>query len=109
MDRTDLQPEAITHRLDIARSIALQAGEVTLQHFQTRQISVERKSDDSPVTIADREVEHLLRRKRQKPKELNFVGIPLWNLKSVSGDLIKSASILPKNITLSVMSLSETL
>jgi|ETNmetMinimDraft_25_1059894.scaffolds.fasta_scaffold04110_4 hypothetical protein len=46
---------------------------------------------------------------RQKPKELNFVGIPLWNLKSVSGDLIKSASILPKNITRSVMSLSETL
>ena len=62
MDRADLQPEAITHRLDIARSIALQAGEVTFQHFQTRQLSVERKSDDSPVTIADREVEHLLRR-----------------------------------------------
>ena len=62
MDRAAPQPEAITHRLDIARSIALQAGEVTLQHFQTRQLSVERKPDDSPVTIADREVKHLLRR-----------------------------------------------
>ena len=66
MNRADLRPEVITYQLDIARSIALQAGEVTLQHFQTRQISVERKSDDSPVTIADREVEHLLRRKRQE-------------------------------------------
>jgi len=45
--------------------IALQAGEVTLQHFQTRQLSVERKSDDSPVTIADREAEQLLRREIQ--------------------------------------------
>ena len=45
----------------------------------------------------------------QEPKEFNFFGMPLWNLKSVSGDLIKSASILPKNITLSIMSLSETL
>ena len=34
MDRTILQPEAITHRLDIARLLALQAGEVTRQHFQ---------------------------------------------------------------------------
>ena len=65
MNRADLQPEVITYRLDIARSIALQAGEVTLQHFQTRQISVERKSDDSPVTIADREAEQLLRREIQ--------------------------------------------
>ena len=65
MDRADLPPEAITHRLDIARSIALQAGEVTLRHFQTRQLSVERKPDDSPVTIADREAEQLLRREIQ--------------------------------------------
>lgn len=65
MDRADLPPEEITHRLDIARSIALQAGEVTLQHFQTRQLSVERKPDDSPVTIADRKAEQLLRREIQ--------------------------------------------
>lgn len=46
--------------LDFARRAALAAGEFTLQHFH-RDLSVEYKSDQSPVTIADRGAEELLR------------------------------------------------
>ena len=48
-------------RLDWAIEIARQAGEVTLQHFRTSTLQVERKGDDSPVTIADKAAEKLLR------------------------------------------------
>ena len=49
-------------RLEHARSIARQAGELTLQYFyHLDQLVVERKSDESPVTIADRETEQFLR------------------------------------------------
>lgn len=47
--------------LEFAVSIARQAGEATLRHFRT-DLSVDRKADDSPVTIADRQAEALLRR-----------------------------------------------
>ena len=46
--------------LDFALDAAWQAGRITLGHFQT-QVQVERKSDYSPVTIADRESEKRLR------------------------------------------------
>ncbi|TWT89681.1 Histidinol-phosphatase [Pseudobythopirellula maris] len=55
-------PEA-AERLDFARQIALEAGAVTLQHFRSKSLSVDRKSDDSPVTIADRDAEELLRKR----------------------------------------------
>ena len=55
------QTSEIKCRLEIAKSIAHQAGKVTLQHFQQTELSVERKSDDSPVTIADRSAELLMR------------------------------------------------
>lgn len=48
-------------RLEFAVDAALSAGALTLKYFQTG-VSVERKSDTSPVTIADREAEALLRR-----------------------------------------------
>lgn len=47
-------------RLDFAVKIANEAGKRTLEHF-TPGIKVERKSDDSPVTIADRDAEEYLR------------------------------------------------
>ena len=46
--------------LDLALSAAHDAGEVTLRHFQN-DIAVEQKSDETPVTVADREGEKRLR------------------------------------------------
>lgn len=46
--------------LDFALDAAWQAGRATLAHFQTG-IQAERKADDSPVTLADRQAEKLLR------------------------------------------------
>lgn len=59
MDHT---PDA-DERLRLALEIARQAGEVTLEHFRSPQLAVERKSDDSPVTAADRAAETLLRQR----------------------------------------------
>ena len=47
-------------RLAFAIESAYQAGRSTLAHFQT-ELEVERKADDSPVTIADREAERIIR------------------------------------------------
>ncbi len=48
-------------RLDFAVAIAREAGEITLDYFQQEGLTVDRKSDDSPVTIADRRAEQHLR------------------------------------------------
>ena len=48
--------------LDFARELAREAGKLTLGHFRT-ELEVELKSDESPVTIADRETEKLLVRR----------------------------------------------
>ena len=48
-------------RLDFAVEIARQAGEQTLELFRALNVDVERKSDGSPVTAADRAAEQLLR------------------------------------------------
>lgn len=55
--------DPINARLRWAVAIAHQAGEVTLKHFRHAELSVERKSDDSPVTVADRAAEELLRQR----------------------------------------------
>jgi histidinol-phosphatase len=47
--------------LDLARSVARRSGELALQ-YQERGITAEDKTDDSPVTIADRECEKLIAR-----------------------------------------------
>jgi histidinol phosphatase-like enzyme (inositol monophosphatase family) len=47
--------------LDFAVDAAWQAGRVTLRYFQT-DVTVERKPDQSVVTMADREAERVLRR-----------------------------------------------
>jgi histidinol-phosphatase len=43
--------------LDVALEAAHEAGRLTLSYFQTARYDVEIKSDDSPVTIADRAAE----------------------------------------------------
>jgi len=48
--------------LDFALAIAREAGQLTLGYFRTG-VPVERKADASPVTIADREAETLLRQR----------------------------------------------
>jgi len=53
-------PPALDEYLDFAANAAWLAGRRTLAHFQTG-VAVDYKSDNSPVTAADRSAEHLLR------------------------------------------------
>lgn len=55
-------PASLLPRLKFAREIALEAGNLTLDYFQKSNFKIERKSDSSPVTVADREAELLLRK-----------------------------------------------
>ncbi|HBO44853.1 MAG TPA: histidinol-phosphatase [Planctomycetaceae bacterium] len=56
------QPKSeTTARLELAVEIAREAGLLTLEYFNQDNYRVERKADDSPVTIADRRAEELLR------------------------------------------------
>jgi histidinol phosphatase-like enzyme (inositol monophosphatase family) len=48
-------------RLTTALELAQLAGDSTLEYFQTDRFAVERKGDDSPVTVADRGAEQLVR------------------------------------------------
>ena len=51
-------------RLEYARTLALQAGELTLRYFYNPETqAVEKKADESPVTKADREAELFLRQR----------------------------------------------
>ena len=54
-------PTENDRRLSIAVESAAVAGELILQHYQATDLAVERKGDDSPVTVADRGAEQLLR------------------------------------------------
>ena len=56
---------SIREYVDFAADAAFQAGQLTLAHFQTG-VSVDRKPDASPVTIADRGGEELLRKLIEK-------------------------------------------
>ncbi|MCI0334716.1 MAG: histidinol-phosphatase [Planctomycetes bacterium] len=51
----------IVERLNLAVEIARAAGDLTLQYFRRDDLQIERKADQSPVTIADRAAEQLLR------------------------------------------------
>jgi len=51
----------IARRLEIAIAAGKEAGRLTLDYFQQGNFEVERKSDASPVTIADLSAEQLLR------------------------------------------------
>ena len=51
----------LTARLDLAVTVAREAGDITLAHFRGEALAVELKQDASPVTIADRRAEEHLR------------------------------------------------
>ena len=51
----------LADRLEFAVALAAEAGELILRHYGDADLSVDRKSDDSPVTAADREAEQLIR------------------------------------------------
>jgi histidinol-phosphatase len=55
------QANEIASRLSFAIEIAKAAGDVTLRYFRGHDLVVEDKADMSPVTIADRSAEELLR------------------------------------------------
>jgi len=55
----------IENRLELAREIAVSAGKLTLEYFQTDRFNVMKKGDGSPLTIADQEAEKHLREKIQ--------------------------------------------
>ncbi|MDA7951188.1 MAG: histidinol-phosphatase [Pirellulaceae bacterium] len=61
MQNTEDDSKAI--RLQRAVLWAKEAGKKTLNHFQKTDLVVERKEDNSPVTIADQEAEQFLRQK----------------------------------------------
>jgi histidinol phosphatase-like enzyme (inositol monophosphatase family) len=47
-------------------AIAREAGDITLKYFRRADLQVDRKADQSPVTIADRSAEELLRERIDK-------------------------------------------
>ena len=53
----------VSARLEFAVQIAREAGDVTLRYFRRDDLQVERKADESPVTVADRAAEELLRQR----------------------------------------------
>jgi len=55
-----MKPEPLGLTLEFAAEAAWRAGRVTLGHFQSGVVA-EKKDDASPVTVADRETERLLR------------------------------------------------
>lgn len=78
-------PADIADRWKIAVEVARAAGRHTLQYFQ-RGVDVERKSDRSPVTIADREAEELARgRIREAFPHDAILGEELGELPGISG------------------------
>ena len=74
----------ISSRLELAKSIAHQAGLITLKYFQGAKLAIERKPDDSPVTIADRSAELSMRQEIQT----HFPQDAIWGeeLEDLSGD-----------------------
>lgn len=55
------QPAEIASRLACLLEVAARASALTRRYFQSAEVRVERKSDESPVTQADREAERLIR------------------------------------------------
>ncbi len=55
--------DEIAERLEHAVLIAKEAGDLTLKYFLNNDLSVDRKGDGSPVTVADRGAEELLRKR----------------------------------------------
>jgi histidinol phosphatase-like enzyme (inositol monophosphatase family) len=58
-----VQAAEYEQRLTVARSAALEAGKLILGYYQSSGLAVDRKRDSSPVTIADRQAEELIRKR----------------------------------------------
>ena len=58
-----LNEREVAQRLDMALAIAEEVEGVITPHFQSADLVVERKNDASPVTVADRDAEALLRQR----------------------------------------------
>lgn len=56
-----MPPSELETRFASIRELAVAAGRLTLKHFQQRGLEVEKKEDQSPVTVADKEAEQWLR------------------------------------------------
>ena len=56
---------SLRHYLDFAVETAYQAGQLTLGYFN-RGVEPEMKEDETPVTVADRQAEELMRRRIEK-------------------------------------------
>ena len=62
------------HELDVCRLAALRAGEIALR-YREHGIGYDSKSDDSPVTKADRECEQVIALASSKPfRRMGFSG-----------------------------------
>ena len=61
MTASDPRPAVDPALVDFAVQIAREAGTLTLQYFRQTDLDVESKGDGTPVTVADREAERLLR------------------------------------------------
>ncbi len=61
-----MPPSSLQSYLDFARATAWEAGRLTLGYFQTQNARPDFKADDSPVTIADRSAEELIRKRIQE-------------------------------------------
>jgi histidinol-phosphatase len=60
-DEMTIETSQLQSRLDLALLTARQAGDLILKHYQSLTLTVDRKRDSSPVTIADRIAEEFIR------------------------------------------------
>jgi fructose-1,6-bisphosphatase/inositol monophosphatase family enzyme len=72
VDRHDERDLATLDDLELAHGVADRAGLVAVAHFE-RGVTTESKPDSSPVTVADREVEGLLRAALSRARPLDAI------------------------------------
>lgn len=77
----------LDERLEFTLAAAREAGELILRHYQSSGLKVESKSDASPVTVADRGAEQLLRERilAKYPRDAVF-GEEFGETPGTSGD-----------------------
>ncbi|MFP4208247.1 MAG: inositol monophosphatase family protein [Wenzhouxiangella sp.] len=61
MTRSSLPVPDLDHALAVARQAAAAADRIAMEYFRSAELAVERKSDASPVTVADRRCEAAIR------------------------------------------------
>ena len=58
-----MHTDELSPRLELALAAAREAAQLTLGYFRNDTLAIELKHDDSPVTVADRQAEQLLRQR----------------------------------------------